>query len=398
MPALLLRYSISLVLVFLAFCAPLYLTALKNQFYRPDQEERSQAGAQWRTKGIAVAVVWPPHKDLSFVHGVIAGIEEINAQHGPVAGKIHLRTYDEDSVEVDDDAGGVARQVVKDPNAVAVLGHEFSETALPASLTYEHHGILFLTPKSTDPQLTTHGFRFLFRLTPSDRDIADAMTAVALKQNWKKLGIFYARTPAAESLEQRIIASAEDRGMSVVFARSYLPHDADESRQDFRPMIADVPYSEADAVMIADRLPRGGRLVKDLARMGVSMPLIAGDKMDSDLLWTIAGEAANNVYVASAVDPDTDTPEFLAFKASFLRRWGMDPGYGACQGYIAIKLLAEAVTESGTADPLILANTLRTRTWNELFGDFKFSSAGDVQGRIVSVKHMEGGRFVTVPF
>src|SRR5215510_10521280 len=127
------RYAISVFVISLALCTPLYLTIFKNEFYRPDQDERAQTGALWRKKGITVAVVWPPHKDVSFVHGVFAGVEELDAAKGPLAGKIRIKTYDEDSVETDEDGADVARRVVKDPDTVAVLGHEFSETAVPAS-------------------------------------------------------------------------------------------------------------------------------------------------------------------------------------------------------------------------------------------------------------------------
>ena len=51
---------------------------------------------------------------------------------------------------------------------------------------------------------------------------------------------------------------------------------------------------------------------------------------------------------------------------------------------------------SRTADPIAVSTTIRTRTWQGLFGDFGFTSEGDVTGRDVSIKRMHNGQFVTV--
>ena len=376
----------------------LYTTTLSSSFYQPSYEERSKVGEAWRTGGFTIAVVWPPHDDMSFLHGVTLALEQINSSKSPFAGKIRLRHYPEKVDSTGEAGAAIAHEVVRDGSVVAVLGHEVSASALPASLTYESHGILFLTPKSTDPRLTTHKFQYTFRLTPNDRHIASAMVEFAKKRGWKSIGIFYSRSPGGESLASRLIASAEDAGVATVFSRSYLAHDTDWERQDFRPMIAGIRQEQVDAVMIADQLPRGAKLVKDLARMGMDKPIIACDKFDSRALWEIARGAANDLYVASAVDPDAQTPEFLTFKERFHRRWGADPGYGASQGYEALMVLVDAGTESRTADPLIVAATLRAFKWEGLFGEFTFSNSGDVEGRHISIKRMENGKFVTVKF
>jgi ABC-type branched-subunit amino acid transport system substrate-binding protein len=224
------------------------------------------------------------------------------------------------------------------------------------------------------------------------------MVEFAKRQGWVRVGVFYARSPGGDSLGSRLISSVEDNNLQLVYSRSYLADDVDWQNQDFRPMIAEIGKDSVDAVMIADQLPRGAKLVADMGRMRMNKPIIGCDKFDDRALWEIAGPAANRVYVASAVDPDATTPEFVAFKQRFRRRWNADPGYGASQGYEAFMVLVEAGIESGTADPLVVATTLRAGRWKGLFGEFTFSSSGDVEGRHLSIKRMEDGRFTTVPF
>jgi hypothetical protein len=59
-------------------------------------------------------------------------------------------------------------------------------------------------------------------------------------------------------------------------------------------------------------------------------------------------------------------------------------------------IFVNACLLSNSADPLVVATTLRTNKWNGLFGEVSFTPAGDVVGRVVSIKHMQNGTFHTV--
>ena len=119
--------------------------------------------------------------------------------------------------------------------------------------------------------------------------------------------------------------------------------------------------------------------------------------MDSPQLWEIAGQAADGLYAVSAVDTSTQTPEYNAFRQSFSKRYGAEPGYGASQGYESVRLLVDAVLESKSADPFVLATTLRVGKWKGIFGPFSFSREGDIVGRTLSTKRMNAGIFASVP-
>jgi branched-chain amino acid transport system substrate-binding protein len=173
-----------------------------------------------------------------------------------------------------------------------------------------------------------------------------------------------------------------------------LPHE--KNTRDFRPLIAEAVNEDFDGIMIADELPRAAKLVLDLERMGIKKPILGSDKMDSPELWRIAGTAADSVYVASAVDPAASSPEYVAFKERFRKHHGTEPGYGGSQGYEALMLVADAAIASKTADPLIMATTIRLNSWKGLFGEFSFTREGDVVGRSISIKRMQNGDFITV--
>lgn len=368
----------------------LYVIFARNAYYQPAAHERSKVGEQWLTKGFAVGVVWPRHDDLSFVDGVRLAWEETDKAGGPLAGKVRLRVFTEDAP-----GAVVAAKVASYNDIVAVMGHEFSASAIPASVEYENHGILFFTPKSSAPRLTSHGFQYVFRLTPDDSVITDVMARFALERGFSKIGVLYRRSETGESAANQFVSRAAALNLELPFFRSYLSQTP-WNTQDYRPMIAGIRKSAFDALMLSDVLPDASKVLKDLAVMGVTQPILANDKLDAPDLWDLAGTPANNVYVASAVDPATDTAEYVGFRRRFLERFRSEPGYASAQGYEAFTLFLNACRLSREADPLIVATTLRTNKWKGLFGDFSFDNEGDIVGRRVSIKKMDNGVFKTV--
>lgn len=375
--------------ILLAFVI-VYVLILRNMYYRPSAAERSAVGNNWTKEGFSVAVVWPKHTDLSLVEGIQLAWEQLNASSSPLAKKIRLQIFNEK-----DDRGAQAREVAKLPDVLAVIGHEIGDNAIPASTTYQEHGILFISPKSTNIRLTTHGFNFVFRMTPDDTVMSRDMAKFAMLQKWKNIGILYGQHEHGVTASGMFLADAKSDGLEVPFFRSYLG-EKDWVSQDNRPLVAEIMKTNYDAIMLADVLPWAAKLIVDMARMGVMKPIFATDKLDSLQVWQIAQVAANNLYVASVVDPESQEPEYAKFREAFRKRYNSDPGYGASQGYESFQLFVKACELSQSADPIVLATTLRTVRWHGIFGEYAFAQNGDILGRDVSVKKMHDGRFTTV--
>ena len=385
-------HTIARFLVLLAVLGVAYVLLVRSEYYRSTQHERSAIGNKWSSEGFEVAVVWPKHVDLNFVQGVGMAVEEIDAARGQLAGKIKLRLFEEPTNTPQ--AVDLARKIAGYPKVIAVLGHELSADAIPASLTYEEHGILFLTPTATEPRLTEHGFTYVFRLTPDDEMTADAIAQFAKQRGWTRVGVLYGRNDHGDSASEEFFRQSQEHGVTIPFARSYL-EDEEPGGEDFRPLVAEIRKESFDAIMLADIFPWAGLMIKDLALMGVTQPILATDKLDSPELWQMANTAANNVYVASAVDPTNTAPAYQAFRQRFEKRFGAPPSYGATQGYESLTLLANACIKSQSADPIVVATTLRTNSWTGLFGAFTFDVSGDVLNRKISIKRMQNGTFIT---
>jgi len=273
---------------------------------------------------------------------------------------------------------------------MAVLGHAVPEHVVPASLVYERSSVLFITPQSTDPRSTNHRFQYVFRLTPNDEQIARVIARFAENRGYKRVGVLYARTDHGEAASRAFIAHAERHNVRVAFLRSYHPVKGDWRTRDFRQLAAEVRGFAFDALLVADALPAGGKLIHDLVRMGVTQPILGTDKLDPEALRRIAGEhAARAVFAAAAFDPSSLTPEYTSFRERFVKRFGAEPNYAAAQGYESFMLTAHASLASRTAAPLVLATTIRLApSWSGLFGSYLFRPEGDIAGRRIAIAHV----------
>ena len=152
----------------------------------------------------------------------------------------------------------VATRVAAYSDVIAVMGHEFSASSIPASVVYENHGILFLAPKAAAPRLTTHGFQYVFRLTPNDTLITGVLAKFAQEMGFTRVGVIYRRTEGGESASGQFVSKAASLDIGMPFYRSYLSEDNWEG-QDYRPMIRAAQVEPVDAIMMADQIPEPRR-------------------------------------------------------------------------------------------------------------------------------------------
>lgn len=368
-----------------------YALVVRNMYYQPAGALR--AGSPWPPASVKVVVPWPQDGRTSLIEGVTLAHEELNASGSPLANRVQVEFVNEPIG--DPDTGAIARRIANDDAVMAVIGHESSEYAIQSAVTYEENGILYLSPKATLSRLTEHAFQYTFRLVPDDQAFAEALAKFAASQGWKRIGVLYGRFEQGEAMARWFPNYAIQQGLTPAYFRSYLPA-ADFRRQDFRQLLSTMRTEATDAILLSDQLPWAGKVLLDMATMGFTQPVLSGDKLDSSDVWRVADKAANNLYIASAVDGESKAPDFVAFRDRFNNRFKSNPGYGSTQGYEAFNLWVRAAEKSQSVDPVVIATTLKTNEWTGLFGPFRFTTDGAITGRSVIIKRMQDGVFRTV--
>ena len=409
---------------------------------------RSAAGRDWKKADIHVAVVWTKSDD-AFLRGVRLKIGELRNRSGfdrqkddqNCVGHVCIVVFDEPEDGDAEQSWVLAEEIARDRTIVAVLGHRFSSTAIPASVVYERNGILFITATASNPVVTHHGFQGVFRLGPGDDAIAKEMVTFA--RNFKKrdtpvvsaaqdtskepgaskpsdvidhethhlnLALFYSLNPDIISLVPQVQANATLGRNGQIHLVSRFYRGTDPLEATFRRSIARIPAEDMDAILVGDEMPRAVDLIRQIRELGIVAPIIGNDNLDRSMVWTqqAASGVPTDVYVASGNDPEpqASASEYNKFRQALAeqnRRRKADktyvplvPGYAVALGYDAVNLLTGAVAQAKSFDPLAVATALHLKTFPGLFGAYRFSDTGVGQNMPVLIKHLkQDGSFET---
>lgn len=352
-----------------------------------------------------------------------------------------------------------ALELARDDKVIAIIGHFSSETAMSASIIYNQHEKLFISPSATAPALTEHGFEYVFRIIPSDKEIAHEVAHFVKKRFFSGQAPEYIRMDDFEEImhnysalnteyrnfikdsyvkndrkcayvlkqglshaDQELLAElliyvARDqfglivgeqsdygKGFSSVISAvageefiNMLPSKNYFPRKNnFSRIIGTIRTEPVSAIFFAGQFRSGYRFIKQARQSGITAPIVGGDSFASARLKTL-GDLAENVYFTDFFDENSTNPAFMEFHSKFIDRFGDEPDLWAVQAYESVNLLAHAIELTQSADPEMLASGLRYMTpWEGIAHNISFTENGDLAESFIVMKTIVDGNFTVV--
>lgn len=415
--------SLSRLALVLVAVAAVWLYAASGRFYRSTEASRARS-ARASEGGIEVAIVWPGATNQpppTFVLGAELAVERFNTRGGVrVAGsdgqlrqrQIELVTYDEP--EEPNLTGArveafrsrrmslwdVRSRIASQTNIVAVVGFRSSAGALEASVTFEKNGAVYLVSSATSPGLTGHGFRYVVRTVPTDRDFAHRLTSELLARRLQRVAVIGARSRYGRTLVHAIdeklghlsleCPGAPSLSVGLVHQERYATDST-----DFRLAISAIAAARPDAIIVADEAPRGIEVMRQIRELGLAVPLFASEALD-DIRMCKVEPPLSEAYVATAFSLEElrTHPAAAAVIDEYVSRHGEPPDRFAAQGYEAILFLVEAMRRGRTAVPLGVATSFQTSgEFEGLEGKVRFDGMGQIQGKRLFIKECARAAF-----
>lgn len=362
-----------------------------------DRQERAERAAS--SKGdivIGVPGPWGYLKDEGSLYwnGIEMAFDEINALGGVLGRK--LRFVKEDDEGTVSRGRIVAQKFVDDPDMVAVIGHVGSIVSLPASLIYEHYGMLMLSPTSTSPELTYRkGLKYVFRNVPTDEKVGWQVAEYLKKRNLERVVTYYLNDDYGRGLANAFETHATELGCSIIDRLSY---DSIAKPKYFRRILESWKKNfNFDGIFLAGEVPQAAEFIIQARQIGIKALIIGGDGLDSPMLWEVGGAWVEGTLVTTYYHTDIPSQQAQDFNKAFMHRYGELPDCWAAQAYDAVKLLASAMEKAGTTVPIKVAQALRaTRDWMGVTGKHTFNEQGDVVEKAVVLQVVREGRFELV--
>lgn len=206
-----------------AFAAGDFSTAVAKfnmalQVNRNDPEawiylDNASAAAISNTIKIGVSV--PIGGNLNVAREILRGVAQAQYEvnhSGGIGGKlIQVQIANDDNNPIV--AKQVAAEFVKDPNILAVVGHNASDPSVAAAPIYQKGGLTMVSPTSYARSLSEAG-KYIFRTTPSARAMADTLAAYTVQSLRKKRIAICADSTAeaSRSLQEEFTSSVFENG------------------------------------------------------------------------------------------------------------------------------------------------------------------------------------------
>jgi branched-chain amino acid transport system substrate-binding protein len=133
-------------------------------------------------------------------------------------------------------------------------------------------------------------------------------------------------------------------------------------------------------------IAEGAPIMVQARQLGINVPFIGGNGMNSVKIFELAKGASDNLYVGSPWSASNATPENTKFIKAYTAKYNGAPDQFAAQAYDGMYIAAQAlktVKLTGTlpADRTAVRDALPNVKWTGATGAFTFTRANDKAGK-----------------
>lgn len=294
----------------------------------------------------------------SLVAGIEMAFKEINAAGGVLGKQVELIKADNKSLT--DEAANISSRLATRDKVVAILGPATSGNTKAALPPAQENKVPLISASATaaDVTLDSDGKvrEYVFKTCFSDSFQGITMANFALTQlKFKNAAILRDNTSDyAKGLSKSFTETYIAGGGKIVAEEAYQAKDT-----DFKTLLTSIKAANPEVVFVPGYYEEVGLIVKQARELGLNMPILGADGLDSPKLLEIAGAAAlENVYYSNHYTSSDTTPEVVKFKEAFNKANGADPDAFNALGYDMAYMVADALKRAGAVDSVKLKDAL----------------------------------------
>ncbi len=332
-----------------------------------------------------------PQSDIGIdiEHGTQLAVDDLNSQGIEIGGrKMKFELLSEDDEANPSKATTVAQKLV-DSRVVAVVGHFNSGASIPASKVYADAGIPQISPGSTNPRYTQQGYATTFRVVANDDQQGPAVASFLVNSlKARKVAIIDDSTAYGQGLAGTFEATVKAAGVDVVAHE----HTTDKDT-DFAAILTSIKGRQPEYVFFGGIYSQAGPMAKQMKALGLNVPLLGGDGIQTPKFIEVAGDAAEGTYASIPGLPKDKMPGGKTFMDKFQAKYGKPVELFAPMGYDAVFVIAEAMKRAGSVDPAKVLPELKKTKYNGVIGPIEFDDKGDLKNGPITINVVRGGKW-----
>jgi branched-chain amino acid transport system substrate-binding protein len=326
---------------------------------------------------------------IDIQHGTQLAVDDLNAQGFEIGGKkVKFELLSEDDEANPSKATTVAQKLV-DSKVVGIVGHFNSGASIPASKVYSDAGIPQISPGSTNPRYTQQGYATTFRVVANDDQQGPAVAGFLINSlKAKKVAVIDDSTAYGQGLAGTLEATLKAAGVDVVAHEHTTDHDT-----DFAAILTNIKGKQPQYVFFGGIYSQAAPMAKQMKALGLNVPLLGGDGIQTPKFIEVAGAAAEGTYASVPGLPKDKMPGGKAFLEKFEARFHKPVELFAPMGYDAVFVIAEAMKRAGSSDPAKYLPELKKTKYNGVIGPIEFDDKGDLKNGPITINVVKGGKW-----
>lgn len=306
----------------------------------------------------------------AITNGLKLANKEISEQ-----GKVNLELIIEDSSGKQEQALSSAQKLMNSENVSVIIGPTLSTEMNVVGPEADLNGVPIIGTSTTAagiPQIGDYVFR---NSIPEALAIPASLKAAVEANDVKKVAIIYGNDDVfTKSGFDTMLEIAEKMDLEVLTIETF-----QKGQSDYNAQLTKIKGTNPDLILASALYNEGAVIMNQARKMGIDVPFVGGNGFNSPEVISIAGEAANGLFVATPWYGASDDEKVQGFVEKFKAEYGKDPDQFAAQAYDALYLLAAAIERAGSDDRDAIRDSLaETSDFEGILGKMSFDGEGDV--------------------
>ncbi len=283
-------------------------------------------------------------------NAVEMAVDEINAAGGILGKQVTIQL--EDDEKKPELAASMTQKLINDGVDVIIGGMSSSETMAGGPIANDKE-VIMISPWSTNP-LAAEGdwvFRACFSDTFQGAKQAEFMVkGLGCKKPAQLLDV---GDDGSKGQGEVIAATLEKLGVPLITVESYQTGD-----RDFKAQLTKIKAMGPDCLNTPNYYGEVALIRVQMKELGMDIPHVGGDGVDSQDFFKIAGPAAKGMMITTHYSPEDPRPVVQEFRKKYEEKFGAIPSSTAALSYDAVYLYKLAVETAGKWDKYAIRDAL----------------------------------------
>jgi len=273
-------------------------------------------------------------------NAVEMAVEEINAAGGILGHKLVIQLEDDEMKP--ELAASMTQKLIND-NVDVIIGGMSSSSTMAGGPIANSKEVLMISPWSTNP-LAAEG-DWVFRACFSDQ----FQGAIQAKYMVDGLGckkpaqLLDVSDDGSKGQGEVVAATLEELGVPLVTVESYGSGD-----RDFKAQLTKIKSLDPDCLDTPNYYGEVALIRVQMKELGLDIPHIGGDGVDSSDFFSIAGDAAEGMMITTHYSPEDPRPVVQDFRTKYEEKYGKVPDSTAALSYDAVLLYKMAIEKANS--------------------------------------------------